>query len=306
MGSGKSGGKSGGAAAKTNPYAGLHGFEDNRSAKEVMAELHAQDRALETLRNRYIEIGDPMAKFRQQLAEINQLEALGTLDARELADARAALNAQIDDQIAKTEKLADASEKNKDIARDLGMSFSSAFEDAIVGGKKFSEVLAGIGQDILRIVMRKNITEPLAASISGLDFGKLFSGFFANANGGVYAGAGISAYSGQMVNRPTLFPFARGMGLMGEAGPEAILPLRRGADGKLGVAGGSGGVVVNVIEQPGSGGQQRQRNEGGVQILDIFVERVKSAIATDIADGRGGVPAALQSAYGLNRGAGAY
>jgi lambda family phage tail tape measure protein len=46
-----------------------------------------------------------------------------------------------------------------------------------------------------------------------------------------------------------LFPFAKGTGLMGEAGPEAIIPLKRGRDGKLGVAGGGGGttnVVVNV------------------------------------------------------------
>lgn len=56
-----------------------------------------------------------------------------------------------------------------------------------------------------------------------------------NANGGVYNTPGLSAYSGQIVSKPTLFPFARGAGLMGEAGPEAILPLRRGIDGKLGV-----------------------------------------------------------------------
>jgi lambda family phage tail tape measure protein len=64
------------------------------------------------------------------------------------------------------------------------------------------------------------------------------------ANGGVFDGG--------MVTRPTVFPFASGgagrFGLMGEAGPEAIMPLKRGSDGRLGVAGGSGttNVVVNV------------------------------------------------------------
>ncbi|EEH5263954.1 phage tail tape measure protein, partial [Salmonella enterica] len=56
-----------------------------------------------------------------------------------------------------------------------------------------------------------------------------------NADGGVYRSAGLSQYSGSIVNRPTFFAFARGAAVMGEAGPEAILPLRRGANGKLGV-----------------------------------------------------------------------
>lgn len=66
-----------------------------------------------------------------------------------------------------------------------------------------------------------------------------------NADGGVYRSAGLSQYSGSIVNRPTFFAFARGAAVMGEAGPEAILPLRRGTDGKLGVvAAGSGGMAM--------------------------------------------------------------
>ncbi|EJP9599083.1 phage tail tape measure protein [Salmonella enterica] len=66
-----------------------------------------------------------------------------------------------------------------------------------------------------------------------------------NADGGVYRSAGLSQYSGSIVNRPTFFAFARGAAVMGEAGPEAILPLRRGANGKLGVVvAGSGGMTM--------------------------------------------------------------
>ncbi|EDQ2307490.1 phage tail tape measure protein [Salmonella enterica] len=66
-----------------------------------------------------------------------------------------------------------------------------------------------------------------------------------NADGGVYRSAGLSQYSGSIVNRPTFFAFARGAAVMGEAGPEAILPLCRGANGKLGVvAAGSGGMTM--------------------------------------------------------------
>ncbi|EGF8993428.1 phage tail tape measure protein [Salmonella enterica] len=65
-----------------------------------------------------------------------------------------------------------------------------------------------------------------------------------NADGGVYRSAGLSQYSGSIVNRPTFFAFARGVAVMGEAGPEAILPLRRGANGKLGVVAAGGGMAM--------------------------------------------------------------
>lgn len=69
--------------------------------------------------------------------------------------------------------------------------------------------------------------------------------FSFNAVGGVYRSTDLSRYSGSVVNRPTFFQFARGAAVMGEAGPEAILPLRRGTDGKLGVvAAGSGGMAM--------------------------------------------------------------
>ncbi|HGX9009423.1 TPA: phage tail tape measure protein, partial [Escherichia coli] len=75
--------------------------------------------------------------------------------------------------------------------------------------------------------------------------------------------ADLSRYSGTVVNRPTFFAFAKGAGVMGEAGPEAILPLRRGADGKLGVVAatcGSGMVMFapqyNIeINNDGQNGQ---------------------------------------------------
>jgi hypothetical protein len=85
-------------------------------------------------------------------------------------------------------------------------------------------------------------------AISGDFFKSMPTGFFSHsANGNVFAANGIVPYAmGGVVDRPTIFPFAKGVGLMGEAGPEAIIPLKRGADGKLGVAGGGGGANVTV------------------------------------------------------------
>lgn len=89
-----------------------------------------------------------------------------------------------------------------------------------------------------------------ASGASG-DAGGLFSsGAFdnltINAKGGAYASEGLSAHSNTIVNTPTYFAFAKGAGLMGEAGPEAIMPLTRSADGSLGVrmVGGESGSGV--------------------------------------------------------------
>lgn len=113
-------------------------------------------------------------------------------------------------------------------------------------------------------------------------------GAFWNANGNAFAANGIVPYAkGGIVNSPTLFKFAKGgsmaTGVMGEAGPEAIMPLKRGADGKLGVqATGGGGVTVNVsvdakgtqVEgDPGQGQQLGRVIAGAVQAEIIKQQR---------------------------------
>lgn len=105
-----------------------------------------------------------------------------------------------------------------------------------------------------------------------------------SANGNVFSGPGIAAYSGSVVSSPTLFPFARGVGLMGEAGPEAVLPLKRGADGKLGVRAGSGQqtVVHNVYNYAGASVRQEPNATGG---MDTIIEAVEGRIKQNMARG---------------------
>jgi lambda family phage tail tape measure protein len=65
--------------------------------------------------------------------------------------------------------------------------------------------------------------------------------------GGVFDSGQLTAFaSGGIVNKPTLFPFASGVGLMGEAGAEAIMPLKRTSSGDLGVQADSGGGMTNI------------------------------------------------------------
>lgn len=118
------------------------------------------------------------------------------------------------------------------------------------------------------------------------------SSMFASANGNVFASADLSRYSGQIVDRPTTFAFAKGAGLMGEAGPEAIMPLTRTSDGKLGVAapGGSGGVVVNLavnVDSKGGVTSSTSSAAGGTSQADMarqFGERMKQVSLDTIAN----------------------
>lgn len=110
--------------------------------------------------------------------------------------------------------------------------FSSTLSSVLVDGQaNFKDFTKSILKMLAEIAIKMSIVKGFEA------FG--FGGVTANAKGGVYNSPGLSAYSGQIVSKPTLFPFARGAGLMGEAGPEVILPLRRGIDGKLGVIAGN-------------------------------------------------------------------
>jgi lambda family phage tail tape measure protein len=134
-------------------------------------------------------------------------------------------------------------------------------EDAIVsltttGSFNFKQFALSVVEDLTRMVTRMLIIAPILQAIQSLlPGGNFLTGTSALSTvklrpGGLFANGGV--FDGGMVTRPTVFPFASGgagrFGLMGEAGPEAIMPLKRGSDGRLGVAGGGGttNVVVNV------------------------------------------------------------
>lgn len=118
-----------------------------------------------------------------------------------------------------------------------------------------------------------------------------------NAKGGVYSSADLSQYSNSVVSSPTMFAFAKGAGLMGEAGPEAIMPLTRAADGSLGVrALGNGGVTpgggvapqVN-IHIDGNGNTRAQASGGyeqfGKEVGNYVDRRYRELMSRDMSPG---------------------
>lgn len=158
------------------------------------------------------------------------------------------------------------------------MSMTDALVDfALTGKASFGDMIKSMIIDLIKFEQRRQMTQAFGAlggfgGIAGSIVGSLFGpstatagelanggGYGAenatyrtNALGGAYdqgrvAFAKGGTFSNTIVTRPTTFAFANGAGLMGEAGPEAIMPLKRGANGSLGVQGGSGGGNVDVV-----------------------------------------------------------
>ena len=191
--------------------------------------------------------------------------------------------------------------KSGDFMKNSVVNAFTSMEDALVnfvktGKLDFSSLADSIISDMARMIVRKNITAPMAAWASNM---------FSFANGGIMSSAGalpLNSYAaGGVANSPQLALFGEGRI------NEAYVPLPDGKSIPVNLGRNSGSnVVVQVIESPGNGGQVSRKNEGGADIIQIMVERVKSAIAGDISRGSGSVPAAMASTYGLNRVAGSY
>ncbi|WFR96238.1 phage tail tape measure protein [Rhizobium tumorigenes] len=146
-------------------------------------------------------------------------------------------------------------------SRSFGSALGSALASATTGGKGLDGVLQGLASRLTNIALSAGL-KPLETALGGAadslssGIGKLF-GF---ARGGVPGN--VTAFAdGGVVASPTYFPMGSDLGLMGEAGSEAILPLKRGSDGSLGVASSGGGgssVVVNITTPDVQGFQKSQ------------------------------------------------
>ena len=140
------------------------------------------------------------------------------------------------------ESLADFGGQAADAVINAFKGMEDALTEFVMTGKmNFRDLANSIIQDITRIAIRQAIIKPLV--------GALFPDV-ASAKGNVFAQNGIVPFAkGGIIDRPMVFPFAKGgIGLAGEAGPEAIMPLKRGPGGRLGVeASGGGSVKVDSI-----------------------------------------------------------
>jgi phage-related minor tail protein len=163
--------------------------------------------------------------------------------------------------------LKDAGREATGMSRSVTTSLSRAFDGLVFDGKRLSEVFSGIGRSLSNAVLNQALA-PVQSSVGtavGGGLQALLGGLSPFAKGAAFSSGRVAAFArGGVVDGPTQFPMRGGVGLMGEAGPEAIMPLARGADGKLGVRGGSGGGAVHVtmnISTPDAAGFQRSQSQ---------------------------------------------
>jgi phage-related minor tail protein len=124
------------------------------------------------------------------------------------------------------------------LADGMARTLTRAFRSAISDGKSLNSVLGDIVLSFSNLALKAAL-QPVGSLISGF-IGNLFS-----ATGPASLGTVQPFAKGGVIAAPSYFPLGAGTGLAGEAGPEAIMPLTRGSDGRLGIAGGGGGVTVN-------------------------------------------------------------
>ena len=208
---------------------------------------------------------------------MDEIEALAVLESdvealdRALGDTSAMTSAFSDELRLVQVTLAETTRDLGNLERGFSTGLRQAFDGLVLEGRSLSDVLGGLAEKMSRTVYSAAVS-PVTDHFGGLladGVNTLVSGLMPFADGGAFSQGSVMPFAkGGIVSSPTSFPMRGGTGLMGEAGPEAIMPLARGPDGSLGVKGGGGGAVtVNMnISTPDVAGFQRSSTQIAAQV----------------------------------------
>jgi len=214
-------------------------FDEAMAAEDArIAAAERQAASLGRLRESYTQMADPLAKYRKQLDDIDVLMEQFPEQSELWMEAAMNIHEKMDQEGKKTVS------KQKDLYSELVQAvegytkkMGDAFVDFAVTGKlSFKGMVSSIMLDLARL-LANNAFKQIFSSIGGSDWGKSITSFFIpSANGNVFAGNQVVPFAnGGLIQQPTSFALKDGIGRAGEAGTEAIVPLRRGASGRLGV-----------------------------------------------------------------------
>lgn len=147
---------------------------------------------------------------------------------------------------------------------------TGAFKDAIMNSKNLGDALSNLANRVQDMLVNKALDSLLGGMFESMNFAK----------GAAFSAGGVTAFaSGGVVNSPTTFPMRGGMGLMGEAGPEAIMPLTRTSSGDLGVkAVGTGTVVNTSININVSGGTKEQNDDASRKVSAAVKQAIDDTV----------------------------
>ncbi len=244
-------------------------------AKAMLDSIEQQKKIKTVLEN----IQTPMDRYRKELSDLQEL-----LDAGKISEDEFSAAVKKADEVLKS-----ATDKGEDQFKELGRIIDGWGKDsakaisdfALKGEISFSNMIDSMINDMLQMLIYQNMMKPLFGSISSVfDFGNLggllgISPGTLSAKGNVFSNGNVIPFErGGIITRPTVFPMAHGMGLMGEAGAEGVLPLARLPGGDLGVqAGGGGSVTVNIIDKTGAAiTTQRRETQQGTEI-DVLIDQ---------------------------------
>lgn len=223
------------------------------SAREMVAQLIKEVEH----RRRIVGLTDEQARYAKILFKLQEDNAKkrDPLNQKQLEQAAEYLH--------KIEEQTIAIEEQKKAQEELGEFIETKFENAMMsivdGTKSVKDAFRTMAADVVKELYRVFV---LQKAIAAFKMAGRALGFFED--GAAFSNGKVTAYAdGGVVASPTYFPMAGGnTGLMGEAGPEAIMPLKRGANGKLGVqAEGVGTTIVNQTINVSTGVQQTVRTE---------------------------------------------
>ncbi|RPE71295.1 lambda family phage tail tape measure protein [Pacificibacter maritimus] len=158
------------------------------------------------------------------------------------------------------------------LERGISRGLKRAIDGLVFDGDTLAEAMRGVGKSMLDAAYNaavKPVTNHVG-SVLGNGLESIIQGLLPFENGGSFSQGRVTPFaSGGVVSNPTYFPMRGGTGLMGEAGPEAIMPLSRGANGKLGVRAEGGAKNINVtmnISTPDVEGFRRSNSQIAAQL----------------------------------------
>ncbi|MFG6599395.1 MULTISPECIES: phage tail length tape measure family protein [unclassified Sulfitobacter] len=230
----------------------------NSAAKEINETRDAYDSLMASL--------DPVVAATQRFEDaqetVNAAMKAGHITSTEAAEAYDLARERFDEAVASAEKGASVWDNFKETG-------ASAIDKLIEGTMSLKDAVTSLIKEMVIAIAKKALLGNGAGGSATDSLGSIIMSSFGFADGAAFSGGRVTAFAtGGVVSGPTLFPMRGGTGLMGEAGPEAIMPLARTSSGKLGVQ-ASGAVApqrqsleVVLIAPPGFTAQQRQEVQG--------------------------------------------
>lgn len=267
-----------------------------KTKKEAAKEAKNEADRLQSLLNTYDSSAAALDKYNKKLIDVNELHSKGLLTDKAYKKNLEEINLEYlksIDGLTAVDKvmmgLRDNSEKYTDMMTDAFVEMSKT------GKLSFEDLATSVINDMIRMMIQAQITKPFMDALTG---GSSGGGGMMDFVVGLFSG-GVSANAkGGVVNRTTPFMDGSQPSVMGEAGPEAILPLEKMAGGNLGVASSAGGgsnVNVNIINNTDSKITTRETNTSSGKQVEVTINAFKQEVQ------RGGMDDIFEKTFGIKR-----